>query len=160
MSNKSPSYKGLKPASETASRIKRNNRRADTKPELMLRKELWRIGLRYRKNVKNLPGKPDIVFKKALVVVFCDGDFWHGRNWQALKSKLASGTNSEYWRAKIAGNIERDKRNTALLEEAGWLVVRVWEGDIKKTLSEAASLIKKTVDERSASITATQHRQH
>ncbi len=145
MSSKSPSYKGLKPASETASRIKRNNRRADTKPELMLRKELWRAGLRFRKNVKTLPGKPDIVFRKALVAVFCDGDFWHGRNWEALKKKLDNGTNPEYWAAKIGGNMERDKRNTALLEEAGWRVVRVWEGDIKKSLPEIVSRIKEII---------------
>jgi DNA mismatch endonuclease (patch repair protein) len=148
MSNKVPSYKGLKPASEVASRAKRNNRRSDTKPELMLRKELWKVGLRFRKNVKELQGKPDIVFNKARVAIFCDGDFWHGRNWQLLKSKLDNGTNSTYWVAKIAANMERDKRNTALLEELGWHVIRVWEGDIKKNMPEIVAKIKIVIEER------------
>lgn len=145
MSRKTPSYKGLKPASELASRIKRNNRRSDTKPELLLRKELWRKGFRFRKNVKTLPGKPDIVFVKARVIVFCDGDFWHGRDWEQRKLKLKMGTNAEYWLAKIAANIERDKRNTKLLEEGGWNVIRIWESDIKKSLSEVVNKIERTL---------------
>lgn len=152
MARKTPSYKGLKPASELASRIKRNNRRTDTKPEMMLRKLLWKIGLRYRKNVKTLPGKPDIVFNNARVVVFCDGDFWHGKNWVMLKSRLENRANSTYWIAKIASNIERDKLNTILLEEMGWLVVRVWESDIKQRPLEIADKIKKIVNWRNDSV--------
>jgi DNA mismatch endonuclease (patch repair protein) len=150
MPEKTPSYKGLKPASEVASKAKRSNTRTDTKPELMLRKKLWQNGLRFRKNVKSLPGKPDIVFIKARVVVFCDGDFWHGRNWESRKTKLEGGTNSEYWVAKIAMNIERDKRNTALLEALDWLVLRVWEGDIKKSLETVAGNIETVVRGRLA----------
>src|SRR5437879_6384164 len=75
---KSPSFKGLKPASEASSRAKRGNRRRDTLQEMLLRRELWKMGLRYRKNVETMPGKPDLVFPGARVVVFCDGDFWHG----------------------------------------------------------------------------------
>lgn len=150
MARKTPSYKGLKPASEVASRIKRNNRRTDTKPEVMLRSELWRIGLRYRKNVARLPGKPDVVFSKARVVVFCDGDFWHGRNWELRKQKLQTGTNAAYWTAKIEANMARDLRNTALLEQLGWLVIRAWEGDIKRSLSEIANSVKEIVESRSS----------
>ncbi len=142
MSRITPSYKGLKPASELASRIKRNNRRNDTKPEIMLRSELWKRGLRYRTNVISLLGKPDIVFSKSRVVIFCDGDFWHGRNWRALKKKLETGNNSTYWIAKISTNMKRDKRNTILLEEMGWRVVRIWEKDIKQNVSAVASKIE------------------
>ncbi len=146
MRRKTPSFTGLKPASEASSRAKRNNRRCDTLPEQLLRQELWRLGLRFRKNVGALPGKPDIVFPSARVVVFCDGDFWHGRNWRSLKRNLQKGTNASYWADKIASNIKRDKRNTAMLTKAGWHVVRFWETDIKKNLSDVASRIKQIVE--------------
>lgn len=108
------------------------------------------MGLRYRKNVKTLPGKPDIVFPRARVVVFCDGDFWHGRNWNKLRSNLKKGTNANYWSAKIAYNIERDRRNTDMLKKAGWQVIRLWETDIKCNPSNAAKYIKEIVDSRLA----------
>lgn len=76
------------------------------------------------------------------LAVFCDGDFWHGRNWPVLSSKLAQGTNPDYWLAKIRSNIERDKRNTALLEKLGWHVLRLWESDIKQDPSAAASYVR------------------
>lgn len=151
MARITPSYKGLKPASELASRIKRNNRCDNTKPEIILRSELWKRGLRYRTNVKDLPGKPDIVFSKYRVVIFCDGDFWHGRNWRTLKKKLETGNNAAYWIAKISTNMKRDKRNTILLEELGWRVIRVWEKDIKQNLSEIASRIETLVKQENLS---------
>jgi len=143
MASKAPSFKGLKPATKASSYAKRNNKRRDTKHEILLRKELSRIGLRFRKNVETLPGKPDIVFTRAKLAVFCDGDFWHGRDWRSLKKNLNKGTNAEYWLAKIAANIKRDKRNTALLKKAGWSVIRVWETDIKENPLAIAHLIKK-----------------
>jgi DNA mismatch endonuclease (patch repair protein) len=145
---KSPSFFHLRPASEASSRAKRHNRRIDTQHEKVLRRELWRMGLRYRKNVETLPGKPDIVFVHARVVVFCDGDFWHGRNWEEQKSKLCQGTNAEYWLSKIESNIERDRLNNALLEADGWSVLRLWETDIKRDLQAAAELVKEVVIER------------
>lgn len=148
MTGKAPSFKGLKPASEVASRVKSANRRKDTLHEVLLRSHLWRLGLRFRKNVTALPGKPDIVFSGAKVVVFCDGDFWHGRNWQSRQEKLSRGTNSAYWLAKIASNIERDARNTALLKKAGWRVIRLWETDVKRDPVVAAMHIKKVVAAR------------
>lgn len=148
MAGKVPSYKGLKPASEAASRVKSRNRRVDTLHEVLLRSHLWRLGLRFRKNVTTLPGKPDIVFPGAKVAVFCDGDFWHGRDWQSRQEKLSRGTNSAYWLAKIASNIERDARNTALLKRAGWRVIRLWETDVKRDPPAAAARIKKAVDAR------------
>jgi len=143
----SPSFTNLKPASEASSRAKRCNLRADTQHERMLRSELWRMGLRFRKNVKSLPGKPDIVFVRARVVIFCDGDFWHGRNWKKLKSKLSQGTNAGYWLSKIESNIKRDKQNTTLLEADGWSVLRLWETDIKRNLQDTAKLVRETVIE-------------
>ena len=145
---KTPSFSGLKPASEVSSRTKRNNRRSDTQHELLLRHELSGMGLRFRKNVGTLPGEPDIVFSAVRVVVFCDGDFWHGRNWKALRPKLDRGTNASYWSEKIVSNIKRDRRNTALLEKAGWLVIRLWETDIKRDPIAPANLIKKVVEAR------------
>src|SRR5439155_25146815 len=77
LSSRAPSFAGLRPASEAASRAKRANKNYGTRHEILLGRELWRMGLRYRKNMARLPGKPDIVFSRARVVVFCDGDFWH-----------------------------------------------------------------------------------
>jgi DNA mismatch endonuclease (patch repair protein) len=106
------------------------------------------LGLRFRKNVATLPGKPDIVFPSAKVAVFCDGDFWHGRDWESRQEKLSQGTNASYWLAKIGSNIERDARNTALLKKAGWRVIRLWETDVKRNPLTAATKIKKVVEER------------
>lgn len=148
MPDKVPSFIKLESASEASSRAKRNNRRVDTQHELILRHKLWQIGLRYRKNDKTLPGKPDIVFKYARVVVFCDGDFWHGRNWEIQKTKLRKGTNAEYWISKIESNIERDKLNNTLLEADGWLIIRLWETDIKKDPQAAVEFVKVAINER------------
>ena len=139
---RSPSFRGFKPASQASSRTKRANRRRDTLHEVMLRRKLWQMGLRYRKNVDSLPGKPDIVFSRARLVVFCDGNFWHGRNWTKLRAELQHRANSEYWIAKIESNIERDAKNTALLEQAGWRVIRLWESDIKKDLDSVAAYVR------------------
>ena len=152
MARRVPSFTGLTPASEVSSRSKRSNPNSDTQHEVMLRSQLWRLGLRFRKNVKTLPGKPDIVFRSVRVVVFCDGDFWHGRYWKTLQLKLKRGTNASYWSAKIASNIYRDKRNTALLKKAGWHVIRLWETDIKRDPLAAATLVKKAVDARRGTI--------
>jgi DNA mismatch endonuclease (patch repair protein) len=149
---KSPSFANLKPASEASARAKRHNRRTDTQHEKMLRRELWRMGLRYRKNVEGLPGKPDIVFVRARVAVFCDGDFWHGRNWKDQRAKLRRGTNAEYWLSKIESNMERDRLNNALLEADGWSVLRLWETDIKRDLLSAAELVRKVVIERNEAL--------
>ena len=105
----------------------------DTEPELLVRQALWKRGLRYRVNVRTLPGKPDIVFTRAKIAIFCDGDFWHGHNWAvrgmaSLEEELNSY--SEFWRSKILSNIERDSKNTLALTESGWIVIRLWESDM------------------------------
>ena len=146
--SETPSYKGLQPASEAASHAKHGNRSTDTLHEVLLRRELWHIGLRFRKNVKTLPGKPDIVFIGAKVAVFRDGDFWHGRKWFSLEGKLIQWTNGEYWSAKISTDIERDRRNNALLEGNGWHVIRIWESSIKKDVAAAVTLVREVVEIR------------
>jgi DNA mismatch endonuclease (patch repair protein) len=98
--------------------------------------------------VAGLPGRPDIVFSQARVVVFCDGDFWHGRNLEARLAKLAQGHNAPYWVAKIRTNVERDRRHDSSLTEAGWLVLRLWEADITKDPSAAADVVVTAVDRR------------
>jgi len=114
----------------------------------MLRRELWRLGLRYRANDRALPGRPDVVFTKAKVAVFCDGDFWHGREWEARRAKLERGWNAEYWMAKIGRNIERDQHTTELLEQSGWWVIRLWETDIKRDPPSAARQVQQVVESR------------
>jgi DNA mismatch endonuclease, patch repair protein len=131
-----PTYKGRSPASERASAAARgSSKKTDTSCELLLRRALWAAGFRYRKDVKDLPGKPDIVFPRAKLAVFCDGDFWHGRNWEERRQKLEQGTNPDYWIAKIERNIERDRQNTQRLREMGWGVLRFWESEIRSNLS-------------------------
>ena len=117
----------------------------NTEPELMLRKALWKEKLRYRVNYKKLPGKPDIVFTKYHVAIFCDGDYWHGHNWAirglgSLEEELAGY--SEFWRNKILGNIERDAKINHSLQEMGWTVVRLWESDIRADIDNCVQRIK------------------
>ena len=141
-SNRTPSFDGLSPASPASSRAKRMNHSSDTSHERVLRTLLWKHGLRYRKNVLTLPGKPDIVFPADRVAVFCDGDFWHGRHWRRLARKLREGANAGYWVSKIKSNRRRDRRNRRLLAKAGWTVIRIWETDIHDAPEQAASMIE------------------
>jgi DNA mismatch endonuclease (patch repair protein) len=116
----------------------------DTRPELALRHALWSHGMRYQVNVRALPGKPDVVFKRAKIAVFCDGDFWHGHNW-AIRGLPSLDTELEgyslFWREKILGNIKRDKENTCRLEADGWVVIRIWESDIKSDLQRCVDTV-------------------
>ncbi len=107
----------------------------DTRPELKLRKALFAAGFRYRVNVKNLPGKPDIVMKKYKTALFVHGCFWHAHQ-NCRYFKLPS-SNQEFWKAKIGGNVERDKRNVKSLEDQGWNVIEVWECELKKDKFES-----------------------
>jgi DNA mismatch endonuclease, patch repair protein len=105
----------------------------DTQPEVVLRKALWHLGVRYRKNYKKLPGSPDIVLTKYHIAIFVDGDFWHGKGHFAHPGEQIK-CNKEFWRKKLKRNIERDKDVNAELSEMGWLVLRFWESDVKKRL--------------------------
>jgi DNA mismatch endonuclease, patch repair protein len=141
-SRSSPSFSGLRPASAAASRTKQRNRKGGTKAEMALRRAVWRLGLRYRLNRSDLPGNPDLVFCRQRIVVFVDGDFWHGREWERRKERLSCGSNSTYWIAKISYNRERDHRNNAALANLGWRVLRLWETDILKDAERAASQVE------------------
>jgi DNA mismatch endonuclease, patch repair protein len=101
----------------------------DTKPELKLKKAIWELGYRYRKNLRELPGCPDIVIKKFKLIIFIDGEFWHGYNWAEKKLKIK--TNRDFWIPKIERNMQRDQINNNLLSNKGWHVMRFWEKDIK-----------------------------
>ena len=119
-----------------------------TKPELLLRKALWKENLRYRVNYKASPGKPDIVFTKYHIAVFCDGDFWHGHNWairglKSLDEELAGY--SEPWQKKILHNVDRDKEVNMKLHALGWTVIRFWESDIDSNLDECVKTIKEAL---------------
>lgn len=103
-------------------------RSKNSKPEEIVRKFLFANGFRYRKNVKSLPGCPDIVLSKYHTVIFVNGCFWHKHNCSRF---VWPTSNQEYWRQKILHNVERDKRNTDLLQQTGWNVLIVWECELK-----------------------------
>ena len=111
---------------------------SDTKPEIFFRKALWKWGIRYRKNVKSLLGTPDIAIKKYKIVIFIDGDFWHGHDWEkrhfsSQEELLVSY--SDFWQKKIRRNIERDKEVNEYYQTNKWTILRFWATDIKKDLS-------------------------
>lgn len=117
----------------------------DTSIEVKLRKALWNKGYRYRKNYSKLPGKPDIVLTKYKIAIFCDSEFFHGKDWEVLRPRLERGDNSQYWISKIARNRERDDEiNKKLLFEE-WTVVRFWGKDISKNVEECVRVIEETV---------------
>ena len=108
-----------------------NIRSTNTKAERLLRKALWHHGIRYRKNYKELPGKPDIAITKYKIAVFVDGDFWHARGHEDNPGEQVQ-TNNTFWAKKLKRNVERDKEVNQALLEMGWLVLRFWDSDVKK----------------------------
>ena len=118
----------------------------DSSIEIILRKELWARGLRYRKNYSKVLGKPDIVFIRKKVAVFCDSEFWHGYDWEHKKEEIKS--NRDFWIPKIERNIQRDIEVTQALTNDGWIVLRFWGNQIKKQLSDCADKIEKAVKSR------------
>lgn len=116
----------------------------DTSIEIALRLALWHSGIRYRKNYKNLPGKPDIAITRYRIAVFCDSDFWHGYDWENRHQRIKS--NREYWIPKIERNMQRDKEVTTRLKAMGWTVLRFWEWQIKKQLDECVNTIIEAVE--------------
>lgn len=111
------------------------------KSEQLLAKALWHNGIRYRKNLRGLPGSPDIAITKYKIAIFIDGEFWHGYDWESRKQKLKS--NREYWIEKIEENIARDIRNDGLLKEQGWIPIHFWEKQITHDLQKC---VDKVVD--------------
>ena len=119
----------------------------DTKIELALRKALWNKGYRYRKNYAALPGKPDIALTKYKIAIFCDSEFFHGKDWEILKPQLEKGNNGEFWVKKISRNRERDDEINKALLFRGWTVIRFWGKDILKNTDECVRVIEETVFE-------------
>jgi len=117
----------------------------DTSIELALRKALWNKGHRYRKNYKALPGKPDIAMTKYKIAIFCDGELFHGKDWEVLRPKLAKGNNPEYWINKIERNMERDDENDKKLLYLGWTVIHFWGNEILKNPKECVRVIEETI---------------
>ncbi len=117
----------------------------DTKIEIMLRKALWNKGYRYRKNYTKLPGKPDIVLTQYKIVIFCDGEFFHGKDWAVLKPRLEKGNNGEFWISKISRNMKRDNEISKRLLFEGWTVIRFWGDEIKKHTDECVKVVEETI---------------
>ena len=124
-----------KPRSNLMSKIKGKN----TSPEILFRKAIWKSGLRYRIHNKKLPGNPDIMFKKYMIVIFIDGEFWHGYKWDEKKPKIK--TNREFWIPKIERNIQRDNENNEKLTNLGYKVFRFWDKTIKRNIDNCVSEI-------------------
>lgn len=117
----------------------------DTSIEVKLRKALWAKGLRYRKNVKELPGKPDLVFAKYKLAIFCDSEFFHGKDWEVLKPQLERGNNSAFWIEKITRNKQRDDEVNKKLLYLGWTVIRFWGRDILKDTDTCVKVIEEAI---------------
>ncbi len=118
----------------------------DSEIELSLRKALWSMGLRYRKNVKSVFGHPDIAFIGKKIAVFCDSEFWHGYDWERRKNDFK--VRQDFWLPKIERNMERDREVNERLEAEGWIVIRFWGKEIKSDVNACAEKIKKAVEER------------
>lgn len=122
-----------------------HNRSKDTIIEVALRKALWHKGYRYRKNYKKLPGSPDIVLTKHRIAIFCDSEFFHGKDWEVKKPKLLDSNNSEYWINKIERNMQRDIENDQRLLLLGWTVIHFWGQEILKNQDECIKVIEEAI---------------
>jgi len=122
-----------------------NIKSKNTSIEILLRKALWHEGIRFRKNYDKLPGKPDIAITKYKIAIFCDGELWHGKDWENKKKRIK--TNIDYWNLKIERNIMRDNKNEKILENMGWTVIRFWGNEIKNNLIDCVNEIKGTMYE-------------
>ena len=131
---------------EQRKKCMRSNKSTGTKPELVLAKAMWAVGLRYRKNSGSIFGKPDFSFKKYKVAVFVDGEFWHGKDWEQKKAEIKG--NREFWIAKIERNIQRDIEVTGRLKAEGWTVLRFWSNDVIKNTICCAEKVKEIVQAR------------
>jgi len=119
-------------------------RSKDTKIELAIAKQLWHKGYRYRKNDRSIIGKPDFSFKKIKLAVFCDSEFWHGKDWEIQQKRI--GINQSFWIQKIQNNVNRDRKVNELLCNSGWIVLRFWETDIKKNLEQCVQTIVENIN--------------
>lgn len=125
-------------------------RSSNTKPEVKLRKELHKLGYRYRVNVKSLPGKPDIVLPKYRTCIFVNGCFWHGH--VGCRKFVIPKTNTDFWQNKISNNHERDLKNDVMLAAYDWRIIIVWECQLESdSLDETVSFIRKQLSENKKS---------
>jgi DNA mismatch endonuclease, patch repair protein len=114
----------------------------DTKPEKLLKKALWHAGLRYRSNKRDFPGKPDIIYIKHKLLIFVDGTFWHGHDWENRQRDIK--TNREFWISKIERNMQRDREINNFYRSRGWTVLRFWDFEVKQ---ELGACVKKVVEQ-------------
>lgn len=142
---KEPRFHGV--ASEKSTKNMRRIKSKDTSIEITLRKALWEKGFRYNKNCKDLPGRPDIVLTKYKIAIFCDSEFFHGRNWEILKPRLQKGKNPDYWIPKIERNMERDIEKDKELIFLGWTVIHFWGKDILKNPDDCIRVIEEAIFE-------------
>lgn len=126
-----------------------NIRSKDTGIEVELRKALWQKGYRYRKNYAKLPGKPDIALPKYKIAIFCDSEFFHGKDWEeSLHAQILRGSNAEFWEKKILRNMERDREVNDELKALDWVVIRFWGKDIKKDLDNCVQIIEDAINQK------------
>ena len=130
---------------KTTSKIMKKIKSTNTSIEVKLRKALWNRGYRYRKNYKELPGTPDIVIIKYKIAVFCDSEFFHGKDWEILKLRLEKGKNPDYWIKKIERNRSRDFETDKKLLFLGYTVIHFWGQDIKKHTDECIQAIEEAI---------------
>lgn len=127
----------------------KNIKSSDTSIEICLRKALWKKGYRYRKNYKELPGKPDIALTKYKIAIFCDSEFFHGKDWfEVLRPQIRRGSNSEFWEKKIMRNMEHDQEVNKKLLYLGWTVIRFWGKEIQKNPDGCVQVIEETIFEQ------------
>lgn len=143
MSKKEPRFSGN--VSEQSHKNMSCIRGKDTSIEVTLRRALWSKGYRFRKNYRKLPGSPDIALTRYKIAVFCDSEFFHGKDWNVLKQKLATGKNPDYWIKKIERNIERDKEKDDKLKMEGWTVIHFWGKDILKDTEGCIRVIEEVI---------------
>jgi DNA mismatch endonuclease (patch repair protein) len=129
------------------SELMRKIKSVNTREEITFRKALWQLGYRYRKNYPDLPGKPDVVFTKQKIVIFIDGEFWHGFNWELKKERIKN--NKDYLIQKIEKNIRRDKEITEQLECDDWFVIRFWSNEIKLDLNRCVNFTTSILEKAS-----------
>lgn len=120
-------------------------RSKNTEIECILRKALWKKGYRYRKHYAKIPGKPDIVLTKYKIAIFCDGEFFHGKDWEIQRKRIENSNNSDYWIMKIERNINRDEDINRRLKAMGWVVLRFWGKDIKNNIESCIKAIEEAV---------------
>ncbi len=146
--SKEPRFRGE--VSEKSHKNMSRIRGKDTSIEVTLRRALWKKGYRYRKNYPGLPGRPDIVLTKYRIAIFCDSEFFHGKDWDILRPKLEKGKNPDYWIPKIERNMERDQEKDRELLFLGWTVIHFWGKDITKNTEECVRVIEEAIFDQQA----------